>query len=173
MEIVEVDGEASRPLIAGLSAAVYPPHVLSTIVWRDVISARSERRILLRDAGCVVSTAGILWREALHNGEPVVIAGLAGVMTDPKRQRSGLGRLAVEHAMASMGGNERAAFGLLFCEPTNVEFYLRLGWLPFNGDVTVTQPAGRIAYKIMESMVTPLCEQAPNGGVLDLCGLPW
>jgi len=171
--VEEWDGEASRPLLGRLNSAVYPPEVLATIVWRDVTSAKSSRRILVTQAGEVVAAAGLHWRHARLNGAPVFIGGLGGVMTMPALQGKGLGRIVVKAAMTAFVRECQPAFGLLFCEDKTTRFYSRLGWTRFAGAVTVDQPAGRMAYRIMTAMVAPLAGQAPTDGHIDLCGLPW
>jgi hypothetical protein len=77
MQVDEWNGDASRPLVRGLRKAVYPPEVLATIVWRDVTSAASSRRILVTQDGEVVTAAGLLWRNGTLNGAPVLMGGSA------------------------------------------------------------------------------------------------
>lgn len=173
MQVELCDGETSRPLIANLSAAVYPPEVLSTIIWRDVTSARASRRVLVRDGPEVIAAAGLLWRQVSLDGSTVLLAGLGGVMTRPDRQRMGFGRVAVEEAMRAFVADAEPTFGLLFCEEKNVGFYARLGWARFHGKVVVEQPGGRIVYDLMQAMVLPLCGLAPGHGEIDLNGFPW
>ena len=173
MVIEEWDGDASRPLISSLRDAVYPPEVLATIVWRNVTSDRAQRRILVKDDGAVVATAGVIWRAGYLDDAPVRLGGIGGVMTKPESQGLGFGRAAVEAACRRLVRDRSPAFGVLFCEEKNVGFYEKLGWRRFGGAVFVQQPMGRMAYEIMPTMVAPLGTSAPQHGRLDLAGLPW
>jgi aminoglycoside 2'-N-acetyltransferase I len=173
MEIEEWDGEASRALISGLRDAVYPPEVLATIVWRNVTSDRAARRIIVSRNGEVIATAGALWRAALLDEQSVHVGGIGGVMTMPDLQRQGVGRIAVAAAVDLLRREQSPDFGVLFCEEKNVGFYQKLGWSRFEGTVEVQQPAGRITYDIMPTMVAPMRSIAPVRGNLDLVGLPW
>jgi len=173
MQLEEWDGEASRPLVSRLRSAVYPPEVLAQTVWRDIASAAPSRRIIVTQDEEIVAAAGILWRNARLDGEPVLIGGLGGVMTMPKLQGNGLGLIAVKAAMKALARDRQPAFSLLFCEDKNAGFYSRMGWKRFDGEVTVDQPAGQMIYRIMSVMVASLGGQAPLRGNIDLCGLPW
>lgn len=174
LTIIQQDGDESRPRIAALSAAVYPPEVLASVPWRDVKSARSHHRILvLNNHDVVVAAAGLLVREARLDGNPVEIGGVGGVMTMPARQGMGIGRLAMEAINDVMKGFPLMRFGLLFCEPKNTGFYAKLGWNVFDGIVEVDQESGKGVYNIMKAMVRPVHGVTPNQGRLDVCGLPW
>jgi len=174
LQIVEQDADSSRPLISALTAAVYPPEVLAVMPWRDVQSARSQRRIMVLDEdNSIVATAGLLVRDAMLNEAPVRIGGVGGVMTDPARQNSGLGRMAMDAVadlMVRWGG---IGFGVLFCEAKNIGFYSKLGWGVFHGVVRITQDRGDVIYDIMTTMVRPVSASAPRSGSLDLRGRPW
>ena len=64
-------------------------------------------------------------------------------------------------------------YALLFCLPHLIPFYGRLGWKPFEGQVFVEQPQGKIEFAANGAMVLDVKEKAPIDGVLDLKGLPW
>ncbi len=68
MRIEVRDGAESRSDIGPLAAAVYPPQVLATIVWRNVASARATLRVLVFDNEMLVAAAGTLFRKATLNG---------------------------------------------------------------------------------------------------------
>lgn len=174
LRIVEDDADNSRPLISALTAAVYPPEVLAMMPWRDVQSARSQRRVMvLDDDNSIVATAGLLVRDAMIDRSPVKIGGVGGVMTDPARQGLGLGRMAMDAVadlMIRWGG---IGFGVLFCEAKNIGFYSRLGWEVFQGVVQVTQDRGDVIYDVMTTMVRPVGDTAPRNGNMDLRGMPW
>jgi len=174
LTVTKAGGIESRPLIAALSAAVYPPDVLAAVPWRNVQSARSEHRILVTDRDeVVVGVAGLLIRMGMLDGNPVQIGGVGGVMTMPARQGNGIGRVAMEAIATMMHDFPKMQFGLLFCEPKNMGFYHKLGWYSFDGTVEVQQENGRQTYDIMRVMVLPVYGEAPQQGQLDICGLPW
>lgn len=54
-----------------------------------------------------------------------------------------------------------------------VEFYKRLNWKPFEGQVFVEQPQGKVEFSANGAMVLDVREQASTQGILDLNGLPW
>jgi GNAT superfamily N-acetyltransferase len=173
MRIEERDGPESRAETAPLVAAVYPPEVFATIVWRNVVSAPASRKVLVYENDRLMAAAGILFREAEIDGIPARIAGIGGVMTLPEAQGKGFGRAAM---LAAHGVTERdgtSAFGLLFCEPKNIAFYERLGWLVFRGTIIAEQPDAIGPYRVMPAMVRPLAGSAPVEGTIDLRGLPW
>jgi GNAT superfamily N-acetyltransferase len=173
MRLEEKDGLESRAEIAPLRAAVYPPDVLATIVWRHVVSAPTTRRILVYDGSTLVSAAGILFRNATVNGIATHIAGIGGVMTLPTAQRKGFGRAAMLAAHEVAERRKTTAFGLLFCEPKNIGFYQSLGWCVFNGTVIVEQPDAVGPYHVMPALVRSFADTVPAEGTIDLCGLPW
>jgi hypothetical protein len=67
---------------------------------------------------------------------------------------------------------EDCSFGLLFCESNMIDFYGRLGWHIYGGDVYCEQPAGRVKFELMNAMILPIV-RAPEGQIIDLCGRPW
>ena len=174
IRIIERDGAESRAEVTPLAAAVYPPEVLAIIVWRNVVSARATRRIMVfDDDDRLVAATGMIFRNGLLNGVPVAIGGIGGVMTAPDRRRQGFGRAAVDAAVTAFERAGSPEFGLLFCEAKNIGFYERLGWLVFDGKVLAEQPPSIAVYDIMTTMVRALGAAAPRAGVIDLCGLPW
>jgi aminoglycoside 2'-N-acetyltransferase I len=173
IKIEERDGPASRAETAPLVAAVYPPEVMATIVWRDVVSAPASHKVVVYYDKQLVAAAGMLFREADVDGVPARIAGIGGVMTLPEAQGKGFGRAAMLAAHEIIERDGTSAFGLLFCEPKNIGFYERLGWLVFHGTVIAEQPDAIAAYRVMPAMVRPLAGQAPVDGTINLRGLPW
>jgi GNAT superfamily N-acetyltransferase len=172
--VVEQNGEESRPRLAALTAAVYPPHVLELVPWRTIESARAHHRVLILDHDeAVLAAAGLVVRDGLLDGRRVRMGGVGGVMTLPARQRTGLGRVAMQAIGEIMARYPKIQFGVLFCEPKNIAFYQKLGWSIFKGVVKVQQSDGTRVYDIMQAMVLPVHGAAPAGGTLDLCGLPW
>jgi aminoglycoside 2'-N-acetyltransferase I len=173
MKLEEKDGSDSRAEITPLAAAVYPPEVLATIVWRHVVWAHATRRTLVYDGANLVSTAGLLFRNVTVDGVATNIAGIGAVMTLPSAQRKGFGRAAMWAAHEIIERGKMSAFGLLFCEPKNIGFYQSIGWSIFEGAVIVEQPGAVGPFHVMPALVRPFASAAPVKGTIDLCGLPW
>ena len=53
------------------------------------------------------------------------------------------------------------------------EFYERLGWRRFPGDLFVTQRQATVPFTFNLPMTTPIRLQGPPGGEIDLLGPPW
>lgn len=174
MRIEERDGALSREDVAPLFAEVYPPKILESVVWRGVKSAQATRRVIAFDScNRIVATAGLLFRDGTVDEEPVRIGGISGVMTAPNMQGKGFGKAVMLHAHQILMSDHLVGFGLLFCEPKNIPFYKKLGWHVFDGIVTVEQPSGLSAYTIMTPMARAVHGGAPQGGTINVHGLPW
>jgi GNAT superfamily N-acetyltransferase len=167
------DGSESRPDVAPLAAAVYPPEVLATVVWRDVVSARASRRVLVYNDTTLVAAVGMHTRKGTVDGREADIAGIGGVMTLPTARRRGFGTAAMTAAHEIIAREGVSSFGLLFCEADNFHFYEGLGWSQFGGMVIAEQPGHTGLYTIMPTLVRQFRDVAPIAGVVDLCGLPW
>jgi aminoglycoside 2'-N-acetyltransferase I len=170
MRVEVVDGDAGWPLAEALDHEVYSPEVMAKVVWRDVVWAHADKRVLVWLEDRVVGHAGLFRREGLSSGASAHIRGIGGVMTSISARGKGIASAAMAHA-AQLMRDEGADFGLLFCEPHNVKLYERLGWRVFEGEVFCEQPPARIRFDIMPAMILPL-RTMPHG-MIDLCGLPW
>ena len=158
---------------APLLKAVWPPEVVATLPWHDVVWAKSDRRVLVFDqVNDVIGHVGIVIRHAIWNGEAVKIGGIGGVATRGDCRHRGIASAALARAMDEIRGAHDADFGLLFCEPRHAPVYQRLGWRAFEGEVLVMQPRGQVRFDVTDAYVFDL-KTAPRSGVLDLCGLPW
>jgi aminoglycoside 2'-N-acetyltransferase I len=165
------DGDAGWPLAESLDREIYPPEIMATVIWRDISWAHANIRFFARIGGDAVSHAGLYLRRGTNNGENALIGGIGGVMTLPRARRQGCAEGTMRAAAETMRG-EGCDFGLLFCESHNVAFYERLGWGIFPGDVFCEQPAGRMKFDMMHTMVLPVAS-TPRPTMIDLCGLPW
>ena len=171
MRIEIMDGSEGWPIVQPLDLEVYPPEVMATVPWRDVIWAHADQRIVVLDEQGPRCHVGLFWRTGTLNGATVEIAGIGGVMTSQSVRRSGYAGSAMRMAEGMMR-ERKVDLGLLFCEPHNERFYGNLGWMLFDGDVWADQPKGRTRFDLMNAMYLPLRMPAA-GGVIDLCGLPW
>ncbi|GLZ79119.1 hypothetical protein Afil01_39260 [Actinorhabdospora filicis] len=94
--------------------------------------------------GRLVAAAGVARVPVTAGGAELDIAGLGTVIVSPTERGRGLARVAVggimDHARDVLGLD----LALLFCLPTRVPVYERLGWTLVEGEVTAHQPGGEI-----------------------------
>ena len=156
-----------------LRAAVYPPEVIATLPGRFFTWASPQWSVLVWEQEELVSRVGLLVRDVLQDGRPKRIGGIGGVMTHPSKQGQGLASHALRAATERFDTELGVAYALLFCRPHLVPFYSRLDWKPFQGQLYVEQPQGKIEFSANGAMVLDGTERAPLAGSLDLNGLPW
>jgi GNAT superfamily N-acetyltransferase len=169
MRIDILDGDAGWPVVEALDREVWPPETMATVIWRDVVWAHADKRVIAWEGEHVVAHAGLFFRDGSLDGTHARMCGIGGVMTAPDRRRQGLAGAVMMRAAQAMDGVD---FGLLFCEPHNVNLYGGLGWRVFDGTVACTQPMGAMMFDLMPAMCLPR-RLAPARGAIDLCGLPW
>ena len=157
-----------------LEDIVYPngfdgPAELKGVAWDD-----PSWDICVRDdTGRLICHAGVLERDALLDGKPIRIAGIAEMLTHPEFRRRGYGAAALREAARFMRDELRAPFALLVCPLAAIPFYSALGWQRFNGIVVAEVEGGMGAFAESAWMVLPVTTDAPNDGTLDLQGIPW
>jgi aminoglycoside 2'-N-acetyltransferase I len=167
------EGRAGWHQAAPLLRAVWPPDVIATLPWRDVVWAEPDWRVLVFDlADEIVGHVAMVIRDGTWDRQAIKIGGVGGVATREDSRRRGVARAALSRAVQDMQNVHQADFALLFCEPRHGPIYEKLGWHPFKGDVFVTEPRGRVRFDVTEPHVFDL-QIAPRSGLLDLCGLPW
>lgn len=164
--------EAQTEALHRLRAVVYPPEVLATLPGIAFSWTSAQWSVFVWDEDELVARVGLVRREILDNGAAKTIGGIGGVMTHPHRQGQGLASLGMREA-SNHFETMNVSYALLFCRPHLVEFYKRLNWKPFQGQVFVEQPQGKIEFSANGAMVLDVREQASTQGVLDLNGLPW
>lgn len=173
IEIEILSGDAAWPAAQPLLAVVWPPDIVKTLPWGNVVWARADLRVLIAtEAGDTVCHVGIFRRAAIWNGRKVRIGGLGGVATRDDHRRRGYASVAIDAAVQTLRDERTIDFGLLFCEPHNVAFYKARGWHAFEGEVFAEQPGGRIRFEATAPFVFDL-RLKPRRGTIDLCGLPW
>lgn len=166
-------GDAAWEQAAPLFSAVWPPELRATFSWAHVVWANAERRVLVwSDAGELVCHVGVYARQAKWGDDSIRIGGIGGVITRQDSRKQGYASAAMGVAVAELRDKEGADFALLVCEPHNFGFYRRLGWRQFTGDVFAEQPEGRVRFDVMTAFVFDM-RLSPQGGAVDLCGLPW
>ena len=157
-----------------LEDVVYPdgldgPAGLERVRWDD-----PEWDICVRDdASRLIAHVGILERDALLDGSPVRIAGIAEMLTHPEYRRRGYGSAALDEAARVMRDELRSPFALLVCPDTAIPFYTSLGWQRFNGTLMAVIDGTTAPFTFSDVLVLPVRTDAPNDGVLDLQGIPW
>jgi aminoglycoside 2'-N-acetyltransferase I len=175
LEFVATDqlSDLQKNNIQKLRSAVYPPEVLATLPGMAFTWASSQWSVLVWDEDELVAKVGLLRREIVSKGELKSIGGIGGVMTHPAKQGQGLASQAMREAFRLFDEELQVAYALLFCRPHLVEYYKRLKWKPFEGQVFVEQPNGKVEFSANGAMVLDIKESAPVNGSLDLNGLPW
>src|SRR5262245_62043751 len=118
-----------------LRATVYPAAVLATLIGKQVAWASPQWSILVWEADELVSRVGLFRREINSNGETKTIGGIGGVMTHPERQSKGYASKAMREATRIFLDEWKLAYALLFCGSRLIEFYKRLQWVPFEGQI--------------------------------------
>jgi aminoglycoside 2'-N-acetyltransferase I len=171
MRMDVVEGDAGWALAEALDAEVYPPEAMARIVWRDVVWAHADKRIIGNVENAVVCHVGIFLRDGTLNGQFVKIGGIGGVMTANHARKKGYAGEAMRLA-GQFFESKDVDFALLFCEAHHEHFYERLGWRKFSGNVFAEQPEGRKCFDLMAGMLLPL-RKMPVDGLIDLCGFPW
>lgn len=173
IEIDVLNGDASWPMAEPLYNAVWPPEIVKTLPWGDVVFAHADLRVLIEaPSGGLACHVGIYFRTATSNGRKCHIGGIGGVMTRADCRRQGYASIGLNAAVQTMRDHEAVEFALLFCEPHNFAFYQSRGWHPFAGEIYAEQPEGRIRFEALAPFVFDF-RRAPRQGTIDLCGLPW
>lgn len=128
-----------------------------------------EEHFGIRHGDRLVAHAGLLRLPiAIGDAETAEteVVGVGGVAVAPDVRGQGLARRVVTAALdhARTMGPQHA---LLFCRPPLVPLYRRLGWHPLDAAVLVEQPGSRLATMPLQTMVTPLHDNAhwPAGPV--------
>ena len=157
-----------------LSEAVYPPELASDWPGESMEWARPEMGVRVVDAsGWLVSYVGVLTRQGLHDGTPVVIGGIGGVKTHPDARGLGYAALGMEHATQWLLDQPGVDFGLLVCQDELLSYYGNMGWKQFNGSLLTTQGDTSVEFTFNNVMTRDLAEEAPTEGIIDLLGPPW
>ncbi|MFJ4617030.1 GNAT family N-acetyltransferase [Streptomyces sp. NPDC088812] len=118
-----------------------------------------EDHFAVRQGGRLVAHAGLLRLPVAIGDAGTEVVGVGGVAVAPGLRGRGLARLVVAAALdhARTMGPRHA---LLFCRPSLVPLYRRLGWHPLDQDVRVEQPGDRLVTMPLRTMVTPLRDDA-------------
>ena len=175
IEFVSTDqlSETQKESLRQLRNAVYPTEVLATTISKQFFMASPQWSVLVWDEGELVSRVGLLTREIVSNGETKTIGGICGVLTHPDSQSKGHASDAMREAARILNAEWKVSFALLFCASRLVEFYKRMDWKPFRGNIYVEHRKGKVQFTGNHPMVLDVRESAPVDGSLDLKGYPW
>lgn len=138
------------------------------IHWQD-----PERRLVIRDHGRMIASAGLLVAPVEVHAATFDVVGFGGVMVTRARRGEGLARRVMEAAIARAAelGPQR---GLLFCRPDRAGLYAKLGFTKLDVPVNVGQPEGERADMPLDAMWRPLGPGVTwPGGPVRLPGLPF
>jgi aminoglycoside 2'-N-acetyltransferase I len=165
---------ADREAVRLLSLAVYPPETLADWPGRQIEWSTPEWCIRVwGEEEQLAAYVGVHLRDALCEGHPVRIGGIGGVKTHPAARSRGLASLGLRRAVEFFREQPEVAFALLVCEPHLLDFYGRLGWNEFHGQLRVRQHGVPVDFTFNRVMTHPVHLEVPKAGVIDLCGPPW
>ena len=163
-----------RAALKTLTAAVYPPEVVAVSPGRHIQWASPDSSVLVfTPEGELVSHVGLVVRLGTLDGAAVKIGGVGSVKTHPRAQGRGYASAGLRRAATALHDDHGVAFSLLVCQAHLLTFYTRLGWLPFAGRLLVEQPTSPTVITLNHPMVLSGLSAAPQGGIIDLKGLPW
>lgn len=168
----DFSAEDSRALYA-LKTAVYPPTEETSWEGASREWTSPQWGVLVRDdAGTLVSYTGVVQRPGLVDGDRVMIGGIGGVATHPDHRGAGYAPIGMGKALDFLLGRA-TDFVLLVCRDELVDYYSRLGWKLFDGELLVTQFGEQETFTFNRMMVGDLQAAAPRSGVIDVQGPPW
>ena len=122
--------------------------------------------------GIALSHTSLLRHEVSVNGQPLLVAGLGGVVTRPEAQGKGYAARLIRHAVEFFKREWDVEAGLLFCLPRLVSYYESLGWQTIVGPVLIEQPSGRMKSPVA-TLILPCRGRAWPNGEVELRSLPW
>lgn len=166
-------GDSDLVALSRLKDAVYPPK--PGAVWEGASRewAAPMWGVFVRDdSGSLVSYTGVIRREGTHDGEPISIGGVGGIATHPEHRGRGYASIGMGRAIDFLTG-EGADFALLVCRDELVDYYEKLGWRLFHGDLVVSQFGEPEVFTHNRVMVGDVNRSAPESGTIDLKGPPW
>lgn len=160
-------GQKETDELTGLKGAVYPNLSPAAREW-----APREWGVFVRVEGLLVSYTGVVIRDGSVNETPATIGGIGGVATHPAHRGKGYAPLGMGRALDFMLGRN-VDFALLVCRDELVDYYSKLGWAHFTGQLLETQYGKPEVFTFNEVMVGALNMPAPTTGTIDLKGPAW
>jgi hypothetical protein len=110
-------GVAGWPQAASLLCAVWPPEIVATLPWRNVVWADADYRVLICDLDDrIVGHVGPFINNAQWNACALKIGGIGGVAGREGSRRKEIASLAMQCAADQLRDVHMKDLGLLFCE---------------------------------------------------------
>lgn len=160
-----------------LLVAAYPKHA-DVFTGASYWGSRPEQRLWLADgAGQIVAQLGFGRRHIRVGAQALLIAGIGAVAVHPDWQGQGLGRQLLAELQAILRVPVPVDFGFLQCRAEVVGFDERAGlvrvpqavrYLDPDQRAWVTDNGPALMLPAVQAMV-----DWPEGGEIDLRGLPW
>lgn len=137
-----------------------------------------EHRLLLRDTNDrLVGHLGFAKRLIDVASQSVLIAGIGTVAILPDMQGQGLGRYLLNALRSTLRKQIPVAFGFLQCRDAVVAFYEKSGFIRIQQPVRSFDPNSRQWQTDQTAtMILPIAASHgswPQGGIVDLMGMPW
>ncbi len=119
-----------------------------------------------------VAQVGVLQRTITVDQNPLLIAGVSFLITEPENRGRGYAAALMSEAVNFMGHKLLLPFGLLTCKPKLETLYSSMGWRPIDVPNIFAQPTGSRSCGGL--IMVKECGGIPwPEGEIDLCGLPW
>lgn len=142
------------------------------VVQKYVFEREGFCNVLVWSDNALVSFLTTIRREALFDGQQVILGGVSTVMTPPEHQGNGYATQALREAERIIFDEIGADCGALLCEARLVPFYKRLGWISVACRVEITQPSGKVVWP-ERIMLLSKADAVWQPRTVDLCGLPF
>ena len=147
-----------------------PPSVPS-LIW----FGKADWAVVVELDGQLASHVGIVQREIMIGGAPLVVAGITGVMTEPRLQGRGYATLALQRATEFITRSLDVPLALLTCLEHRRTFYEGQGWKVIPNRVICDQPEGKAELTVPGRLMMALEMRGESFPIseIDLRGLPW
>lgn len=176
MLITSINSELSeneRTEIRNLSAAVYPADAVAEWPGRKLEWAKPDYSVrIFTESKQLVFYTGVLTREINIDGAPAKTGGIGGVMTHPDFRRHGYASKGIQAAI-NFCKDQCCDLVLLVCEKHLINYYSKLGWRIFAGEVFARQFEKKELFTFNQLMYYSLTKSIESSPSIDLCGPPW
>lgn len=155
-----------------LSKKVYPPDLDwdgKSLEWSP---SQWNAIYWSEDGNVALSHAGAVVRRGRVNQQGMNIGGVGSVMTHPDHRGKGHAAELIRCLLSNFR-EVGLDIALLVCESALVDYYGKLGFRKFGGELIVTQRGTRTSFTFNQPMVADVDKTAPSSGIIDLKGPPW
>jgi len=119
----------------------------------------------------VVSYYSIVLRDGLFDNSKVRIAGIGGVLTNPRYRGLGYMRKLLSGTENFIFNKLSVDVGLLICQEHMIDFYKKMHWYEVKSPLYYTRAGKRERCQIPVMLLSKDRRYHPK--MIDLCGLPW